>query len=444
MIEVKLFNSLTEKKEVFKSIKENEVTMYVCGPTVYNHLHIGNCRPIIVFDILVRFLQKIGYKVNYISNITDVDDRIIASALSEGKSEEEFTNFYIDAYLELRRNLNVLVPTHLPRVKDYIPEIIDFIDVLVKKDYAYVVDGEVFFDQSKIPTYGELSKIRIEDNIAGSRVEINDKKRNHFDFLLWKDTKEGIKWHSNWCEGRPGWHTECVVMINTINSGFPIDIHGGGFDLKFPHHENELAQARAYSNVHLANYWMHNGFINLNSEKMSKSLGNVVLGKDIIKQYSINSIKLALLETYYRSPFNFTEEIIQAAQTEDLKIQKLFKQISIDLFLNDAKIIKTDSNLLDEALKMLADDLNTPNVVTLIFEVIKKINIELKNKNYPVVGNDFANLTEILDVLGLKYDILELSEEDCRLLKNWNQSRLDKDYVNADIYRKQLVEKKIL
>jgi cysteinyl-tRNA synthetase len=444
MREIKFYNSLSDKKEVFIPNKVDEVTMYVCGPTVYNHLHIGNCRPLIVFDVLVRFLRKIGYKVNYISNITDVDDKIINASISAGIEEKEFTQLYIDSYFELRKSLNVLVPDYTPKVTEYIPQIIDFVSELVKKENAYVVNGEVFFDISKIKSYGELSKININDLISGSRVEENINKKNPLDFLLWKSTEKGIKWKSPFSEGRPGWHTECVVMINSIAQQFPIDIHGGGFDLKFPHHENEIAQAKAYSNQPLANYWLHNGFINLDNEKMSKSLGNFTLGKDIVKQYPLNAFKLVLLEASYRAPVNYSSELMQSALKEANKIATTLKKGQLELYVNDLELELKDDTYLQKALEILADDLNTPNVITLIFELIKKINTNITNKELNSLSSDLANLIQILDVLGLTYDILNLVQDDILNLKAWQKAREEKNYVEADRLRQLLANKNLI
>ena len=269
---MKLYNSYTLKTEEFVPIREGEVSMYVCGPTVYNHAHIGNARPIVVFDTLRRTFEALGYKVRYVSNFTDVDDKIINQALAEGVSEREIADRYIKAYNDVRGSLNIIPLDATPRVTETMDEIIEFIDRLVKSGNAYEVDGDVYFSVESDPKYGELSHQKLEDLNAGARIEANDQKRNPMDFALWKKTDKGIKWDSPWGEGRPGWHTECVVMIGKeFNSGL-IDIHGGGKDLKFPHHENEMAQSECCNHHHLANYWIHNGMLETKGGKMSKSL----------------------------------------------------------------------------------------------------------------------------------------------------------------------------
>ena len=283
---MKLFNTLTNKKEEFKPIKEGEVSLYVCGPTVYNYVHIGNTRPMIVFDVLRRTFEYLGNQVTFVSNFTDVDDKIIKAAKEEGITEKELTDKYIKAYEDVRRDLNLEFPTYAPRVTETMDQIIDFIGQLIDKGYAYEVDGDVYFRVSKIDEYGELSGIKIEDLVAGASERVEDKgvKEESTDFALWKKTDEGIQFNSPWSQGRPGWHTECVVMINDIFEDGKIDIHGGGQDLKFPHHENEIAQSRALNGHPIAHTWMHNQMININNEKMSKSLGNVIWAKDLIKE----------------------------------------------------------------------------------------------------------------------------------------------------------------
>ncbi|HCJ37070.1 MAG TPA: cysteine--tRNA ligase, partial [Erysipelotrichaceae bacterium] len=283
---MKIYNSFTNQKEEFKPIEEGKVGIYVCGPTVYNYVHIGNTRPMIIFDVLRRTFEYLGYDVTFVSNYTDVDDKIIKKAKEEGVSEKELTEKYIKAYEDVRNGLNIETPTHTPRVTETMDKIIAFVAALIEKGYAYESQGDVYFRVSKIKDYGHLSGIHVEDLIQGASertsTEDDDKKESSLDFALWKKTNEGIQFDSPWSKGRPGWHTECVVMINDIFGRGLIDIHGGGYDLKFPHHENEIAQAIAYSNTHLANYWMHNQMININGEKMSKSLGNVLWAKDLL------------------------------------------------------------------------------------------------------------------------------------------------------------------
>ena len=298
-MEVKLYNSLSNQVEVFKPLKENEVTCYVCGPTVYNYVHIGNMRPVVTFDLLRRLFIKLGYKVTFISNFTDIDDKIISQAKLEGINEKSLAEKYIDAFEKDRENIHSLKPDYQPRVTETMDDIIAFIAKLIEKGYAYQVDGDVYFRVSKIDDYGCLSKMKKEDLLVGARIDENSSKESPLDFALWKKTDEGIKFHSPWSEGRPGWHSECVVMINKIVPGGRIDIHGGGFDLKFPHHENEIAQEEAMYNNKIATYWMHNGFINIDNVKMSKSLGNVKRAVDLLGEYGGNTVRFVLINVFY-------------------------------------------------------------------------------------------------------------------------------------------------
>ena len=333
---MRLFNTLTNKKEEFKPLRDGEVSIYVCGPTVYNYVHIGNTRPMIVFDVLRRTFEYLGYKVTFVSNFTDVDDKIIKAAKQEGISEKELTDKYIKAYEDVRRDLNLLFPTYAPRVTDTMKAIIDFIDGLVKTGYAYEVDGDVYFRVSKIEEYGQLSGIKIEDLVAGAseRVDKNDKKEESTDFALWKKTDEGIRFDSPWSKGRPGWHTECVVMINDIFEDGKIDIHGGGQDLKFPHHENEIAQSMACHHHPIAHTWMHNQMINIDNQKMSKSLGNVVWAKDMINDLGCNVYKWFMLSSHYRNPLNLTDAVLNSVKKEVAKVDNVIKNVSLYLQVN--------------------------------------------------------------------------------------------------------------
>jgi cysteinyl-tRNA synthetase len=323
-------NMLKSISEEFIPLRKGEVSMYVCGPTVYDYVHVGNMRPVVVFDTLRRFFNHAGYQVIYVSNYTDVDDRIIEKAQKTNKKETEISEFYIEAFADSATKINALKPTFTPKATQHIESMIAFIKVLIANGDAYENDGEVFFRVSKVETYGELSNVTQDELQVGARIDANPKKEHPNDFLLWKKTDDaGIKWDSPWGAGRPGWHTECVVMINDIFGKPLIDIHGGGFDLKFPHHENEIAQARAYANTGLANYWMHNGFINLNNQKMAKSTGNFVTAKDFIEEYGATSLRLLLLSTHYRSPVNLSAEIIENTNNESL--QKALDKAKINL-----------------------------------------------------------------------------------------------------------------
>lgn len=443
-MEIKFFNSLTNKVEDFHPLKEQEVSIYCCGPTVYNDPHIGNIRPPLVFDTLTRFFTYLGYKVKYVSNYTDVDDKIINKAFEEGVSEKEISDRYIKAYRDVLDKLNVLPQYKNPRVTEYILDIINYIADLVKDGSAYVKDGNVYFRVSSVPDYGVLSNINKDDLVIGSRVEENSDKENPLDFVLWKKTDKGIKWDSPWGEGRPGWHTECCVMINSIFKGL-IDIHGGGFDLKFPHHENEIAQEKAHDHRNIANFWMHNGFVNLDDQKMSKSLGNVILAKDAIKLYGGNLLRLIIISTYYRSPVSLTEATISSARNELEKISKAYSQAAVVLQINNRSLdFKTTK--IEPFLNCLADDFNTSNALSYLYSVVKDINIELRKNplDLDVIQDYFACLKDMLSILGLKIDYPILNDELKNIYNQYLEAKKAKDFAKSDELRKILIENKIL
>ncbi len=326
-----------------------------------------------------------------------------------------------------------------PRVIEHMDHIFDFITKLIEKDMAYVVDGDVYFRVNKIKDYGILSNQDKDELISGARVEIDEKKESPLDFALWRKTTEGEQFDSPWGKGIPGWHTECVVMINSL-FGEKIDIHGGGVDLKFPHHENEIAQSMALNNNHLANYWMHNGHINLDGEKMSKSLGNFILAKDFIKEHSANAIKIALFKTHYRLPLNFTDDLFNEANIIDKKISDVLKQANLKIQTENIEVGKITK---DEKINEIMDyDFNTPNLITYLTDLVKELNNALRNSGDIASAYDKINL--INHILGLKYDLPVLSEEDIELYNKWNEYRQNKDFENADKLRTELVEKNII
>lgn len=438
---MKIYNSLTNKIEDFKPIKENEVTMYVCGPTVYNYVHIGNMRPVITFDMVYKYFKYLGYKVTYASNFTDINPKIITMAKELGITEREVANKFIEAYLNDLKNYNCSNIDERPTVIDHLDDIFNFITKLIEKDYAYVKDGDVYFRVSKIKDYGILSNQNISELEAGSRVDIDDKKEDPLDFALWRKTDEGEQFNSPWGKGIPGWHTECVVMINSI-FGKKIDIHGGGVDLKFPHHENEIAQSMALNENHLANYWMHNGHINLDGEKMSKSLGNFILAKDFLKMHNANLIKIALFKTHYRLPLNFTDELFNEANNIDNKIYNALKSAKLLLVLNDAHLIV--NSVKDQKFEeYMNDDFNTPNVITYLLELLKELNIEIRQKGENVLLL-YNKILMITNILGLVYDLPEITKEDVENYNKWQECRKEKDFEKADIYRNKLIEKNII
>ncbi|MCI5774724.1 MAG: cysteine--tRNA ligase [Erysipelotrichaceae bacterium] len=443
---MKLYNSKSLKIEEFKPIKANEVSMYVCGPTVYNHAHIGNARPIIVFDTLRRLFEKEGYKVKYVSNYTDVDDKIIKKANEEGVSEEVIAKRYIDAYEKVRASLNTIPLDATPQVTQTMDDIIHFIDELVKSNHAYVVDGDVYFRVSSIENYGQISNQKIEDLQAGARIEENDKKESPFDFALWKKTDMGIKWDSPWSCGRPGWHTECVVMINKEFNGM-IDIHGGGMDLKFPHHENEAAQNEALHHHGIANYWIHNAMININGAKMSKSLGNVSWAKDVIAKLDAPLVRWLMNSVHYRKELNFSDETIETARKELDKVFNALKQADIKRQLSDTALIKEyDEAALRKFLDEMDDDLNTPNAYAQIFESVKQLNNSMRKKDIDMVAmmKIYNSILEMLEVLGVAYTPVMLDEQDKALFASWNEAKQQKDFAQADVFRQKLMDKGLI
>ena len=442
---MRIYNTKTLKIEEFVPLKEKEVSMYVCGPTVYNHVHIGNVRPVVVFDTLRRLFEALGYTVKYVSNYTDVDDKIINRAQELGISERELTDEMIDAYNQIRHLMNAEDLYATPRVTMTMNEIIDFIDGLIRNGSAYEVDGDVYFDTSSVKDYGSLSNQNIEDLKVGARIEENEQKRSPLDFALWKKTDMGIKWQTPFGEGRPGWHTECVVMINK-ELGPLIDIHGGGKDLRFPHHENERAQSMALNHSELANYWMHSGMIDVNGVKMSKSLGNFIIAKDILTTLDPMVLRWFLLGTHYRQDVNVSDEIIENARTELNKVLNALKQAQVKLSLNGFESDTLNQEAYDRFIAAMEDDLNTPNAYGEIFELVKKINQELRVREIDLdsLGADTNTLIRELTILGIRYPEMKLSEEDKETYHLWNEAKAAKDFETADRYRAVLTEKGIL
>lgn len=447
---MRLFNTLTNKKEEFKPIEEGKVSIYICGPTVYNHAHIGNTRPMIVFDVLRRTFEYLGNDVTFVSNYTDVDDKIIKAAKAEGITEKELTDKYIKAYEDVRAGLNIEDPTYKPRVTETMPEIIDFIQALIDKGYAYEVDGDVYFRVTKVKEYGMLSGVKVEDLIAGASdrtLSVDDKKKESTtDFALWKKTNEGIQFDTPWSKGRPGWHTECVVMINKLFKDGKIDIHGGGHDLKFPHHENEIAQSMAYNGHPIANYWMHNQMINIDGEKMSKSLGNVLWAKDLIVEFGCNVFKWLMLSTHYRNPLNMTDDVIAGVRKEVSKVENATKNASLYLQVNHVPAHDYKKETVDAMVNALEDDLNTSLALTQVLDQVKVLNqvMRVREKDNDVIATEYATLVKMGDVLGFLFEGTKLSEEDIALYEQWNAYKKEKNFDEADRVRKELTERGIL
>ena len=453
---MKIFNTMTRSKEEFKPLEEGKVKMYVCGPTVYNYIHVGNARPFIIFDTLRRYLEYRGYEVTYVQNFTDVDDKIIKRGHEENIPPEEVAKKYIEEYFVDADGLGIKRATVHPQVTNNIEEIIEFVKELEDKGYAYAVNGDVYFDTQKFKDYGKLSGIKQDELEAGSRIEVNDQKRHPMDFVLWKAKKEGEPgWMSPWGEGRPGWHIECSVMSRRY-LGDTIDIHAGGQDLKFPHHENEIAQSEARSGKTFSNYWMHNEYININNEKMSKSKGNFFTVRDISKLYDLEIVRLFMLSTHYRNPINFSDEILNQSKAglERLYNAKEKAEFTINN-LEDSKMTEEEAKLQDELasfrqkfIDAMDDDVNTADAVSAIFELAKFMNsniTENSSKEFAQKALDeFNELTGVLNIVNKdkKEDILD--EEIEKLIEQRTEAKKNKNFQLADEIRQQLLDKGIV
>ena len=445
---IKVYNSLTNKLEPFTTIKENEVSMYVCGPTVYNHMHIGNGRPVVFFDSVKRFLKYVGFDVKMVMNFTDIDDKIIKKAQEENKTESEISEYYIEEFLKVCRKINCDDGVEHPKVTKYIDEIIAFIDELVKKGYAYVSGDDVYFRVHSLKEYGMLSNQKVEHLESGARIEINEHKESAIDFTLWKKTSDnGVKWESPFGAGRPGWHTECVVMINKL-LGKVIDIHGGGNDLKFPHHENEVAQSMALNNSPLANFWLHNARIDLRGEKMSKSLGNVIWLKDLVEKYGAQSYRLLILSNNYLQTINYDDEIMLQVTSEWEKIDKayraLYRKLELDGALDNQNT--PTEEIMDSFLNAFANNFNTSLALTSLYDLIKTVNKDLRNKETTLdtLKNEFSAFTDMLFILGLVPSVKALTKDELALVKDWQNARVNKDFEKADHLRQEIQERGIV
>ena len=438
-----IYNSLTNKMEEFIPQQENKVNMYVCGPTVYNYIHIGNARPVIFYDMMRRYLKFLGYDVTYASNITDVDDKIIKKALEQNKTEKEIATFYENAYFDAVKEVGSTKPDLIPHATDYIGEMISFIQELIEKGYAYNVDGDVFFRVSKISDYGCLSNQVTEDLESGARISVDSKKESPLDFALWKKTDEGIKWDSPFGEGRPGWHTECVVMNHKL-FGTALDIHGGGMDLKFPHHENEIAQFEALYKTHLAKYWIHVGRLDLAGEKMSKSLGNVIYVKDLESKKEGMILRSLILFSPYRSIISYSEDLKNQYAKKYDKWQRAYKQALYTLQYENKLTDKVNDSDISKFKEYMNQDFNVQNVLTLINDIVKEINTSLRSKNYDETAIKLNTFKTIFDVLGINLFVEEMNEEQLDAYSKWMEARNNKDFETADIYRNKLIEWKIL
>jgi cysteinyl-tRNA synthetase len=450
---IQIYNTLKREKEEFIPLEEGKVKMYVCGPTVYNYIHIGNARPAIVFDTVRRYLEFRGYDVNYVSNFTDVDDKLIRAAKELGEDVPTIANRFIEAYFEDTSALGCKRADVHPRVTETMDLIIDFIKALIDKGYAYESGGDVYFRTRKFPEYGKLSHQSIDELKIGARIQIGEKKQDALDFALWKEAKDGeISWESPWGQGRPGWHIECSAMAKQY-LGDTIDIHAGGQDLAFPHHENEIAQSEALTGKSFARYWMHNGYINIDNEKMSKSLGNFVLVHDIIKQHDPQVLRFFMLSVHYRNPINYSEELLENTKAAFERLTTSYQNLahrmksSTNLTNNNHEWLDKISALHQQFVKEMDDDFNTANGVSVLFELSKLANLYLVEKNTAVeVIKAFMDEFEaLLGVFGITLGSNELLDEEVEaLIEKRIQARKDRDFKLADEIRDQLKELNII
>ncbi len=447
---MQVYNTLTNRKEEFVPIEPGKVKMYVCGPTVYNYFHIGNARPFVVFDTLRRYFRFRGYEVKFVQNFTDVDDKIINRAKEEGITAPEVSEKYIKEYFNDAEALNVLKADVHPKVSEHIPEIIDFVQTLIDKGYAYEADGDVYYSTRKFEEYGKLSGQNIDDLELGARIAIGEVKEDPLDFALWKARKEEseIAWESPWGMGRPGWHIECSTMAKK-HLGETIDIHGGGQDLTFPHHENEIAQSEACNGVPFAHYWMHNGYINVDGKKMSKSLNNFFTVRDIREQYSGDVIRFFLLSGHYRSPINFSDTLMEQSKQGYERIATAIETLeflktngSDEAMANEAGKIASLDQHREKFIEVMDDDLNTADGIAAVFELVSEINLDVKDGASKSFAEEaLKRLKELTDVLGLfgGEDEEEGLGDDIRALIDERQAaRKEKNWARADEIRDQL------
>lgn len=450
---VLIYNTLTRKKEKFVPLEEGKVKMYVCGPTVYNYIHIGNARPAIVFDTVRRYLQYKGYDVTYVSNFTDVDDKLINASKETGETVPEIADKFINAYFEDTGALNVKQADIHPRVMDHMDDIIAFIQTLIDKGHAYEKDGDVYFKTRSYKDYGRLSKQSIDDLKVGARIQQGESKEDPLDFTLWKHEKEDeISWDSPWGKGRPGWHIECSVMA-TKHLGATMDIHAGGQDLTFPHHENEIAQSECSTDETFANYWMHNGYINIDNEKMSKSLGNFITVHDILKELDPNVLRFFMLSVHYRGPINFNRELVNAAATSldrilnayNEALERVDKAINTDKDNSEIEFVQDNLKAFEAAMD---DDFNTANAITAWHELATRLNKYMRrdatNKDILNAYIDaYKSYSEVIGIT-LEQDELLLDEEIEALIEEREAARKEKNFERADEIRDELHEKGII
>lgn len=451
---MKLYNTLSKKKEEFVPIEEGKVKMYVCGPTVYNYIHIGNARPMIVFDTVRRYFEYKGYEVNYVSNFTDVDDKIINKSIEEGIPASEVSERYIKECKKDMADLNIKPATKNPKATEEIDGMIAMIETLIKKGYAYPVDGTVYFRTRKFDGYGKLSKKNLDELEAGKRIAIEEQKEDAMDFVLWKPKKEGEPyWESPWGQGRPGWHIECSVMSKKY-LGDTIDIHAGGEDLVFPHHENEIAQSEAANGKDFAKYWLHNAFLNINNKKMSKSLGNFFTVREIGEKYDLQVLRFFMLSAHYRSPLNFSADLMESSKngleriiTSAQRLKNLLEKAEGTLKEEEKSLLENQKEFVTKFEAAMDDDFNTADAISVIFEFVKFINIEAKEDSSKELLESFQKtLNDLANVLGIILEQKEeiLDEEIEQLIAERQAARKEKNFARADEIRDILLEKGII
>ena len=446
---MRIYNTLTRRKEELKTITDGEVKIYACGPTVYNYIHIGNSRPLCVFDTLRRYLEYRGYKVNFVQNFTDIDDKIIKKAIEENSDYKTVSEKYIKEFWTDAKGLNFREATVHPKATENIDEIINIITTLVEKGYAYPVEnGDVYFSPKKFSGYGKLSHQPLEELEAGARINIGELKREPMDFALWKGAKPGEpSWESPWGKGRPGWHIECSAMVHRF-LGNTIDIHCGGQDLIFPHHENEIAQSECCNGVPFSHYWMHNGYINVDNVKMSKSLGNFFTVRDVAEKYGYEPIRYLMISSQYRSPINYSVDIIEQCKAS---LQRLYTcRNNLDFALDNAtdivpenaeEIKKQLDSRREQFIEAMDDDLNTADGISAVFELVKDINVNvIDSKSAELIKYAIDLFDELTNVLGLVYnrDTGSLDEEVEKLIEARQNARKEKNWAEADRIRDEL------
>ncbi|MDM5220121.1 cysteine--tRNA ligase [Peribacillus sp. NJ11] len=450
---IKIYNTATRKKETFIPIEEGKVKMYVCGPTVYNYIHIGNARPAIVFDTVRRYLDYRGYDVQFVSNFTDVDDKLIRAAKELGEDVPTISERFIKAYFEDVSALGCKKADAHPTVMENMDAIIEFISALIEKGFAYESEGDVYYRTRKFEGYGKLSHQSIDELRVGARIEIGEKKQDALDFALWKAAKDDeISWESPWGKGRPGWHIECSAMVKKY-LGDTIDIHAGGQDLAFPHHENEIAQSEALTGKTFANYWMHNGYINIENEKMSKSLGNFVLVHDIIQKHDPQVLRFFMLSVHYRHPINYSEEVLENVKASLDRLRTSYQNLKHRLQVSDGLTENNDiwleklNGLHEQFIKEMDDDFNTANAISILFELSKQANYYLmeKNTDKEVIDAFLEKFNTLFSVLGLSLEEAGLLDEEIEgLIQQRIQARKDRNFGLSDEIRDRLKNMNII